>query len=183
MSHESEISEPTVKHNATASFFEAFVYGGRWLVAPMYVGLLAALSVYTARFLQELWRLCSHGLSLTEGEIMLSVLSLIDTCMLANLILLIMIGSYSIFIRRLQFPAHSRPQWLDHITSGSLKIKMGMSIIGVSSVHLLKTFIDADQIHPDLILKQGGMHLLFVVSGIAVAYIDKLSHAPETPNH
>lgn len=169
-------------HNAINRAAESLIYGGRWVIAPMYVGLLAALVVYTLRFLQELYHLCLTGLNMTEGELMLSVLSLIDTCMLGNLILLIMIGSYSIFIRKLEFPAHNRPQWLDHITSGSLKIKMGMSIVGVSSIHLLKSFIDANSISVDLMVKQGALHLLFVVSGLGIAYIDKISHGAPAPH-
>lgn len=170
-------------HNRINAAAETLIYGGRWVIAPMYVGLLAALVVYTLRFLKELYHLCMGGLHMTEGELMLSVLSLIDTCMLGNLILLIMIGSYSIFIKKLEFPAHNRPQWLDHITSGSLKIKMGMSIVGVSSIHLLKTFIDAQSIPVDLMVKQGALHLLFVISGLGIAYIDKLSHGAPTDPH
>lgn len=172
-----------------ASFFESFIYGGRWLLAPMYVGLLAALVVYTLHFLVELQHLIMGGLHMIEAALMLSILSLIDACMLGNLILLIMIGSYSVFIRRLSFPAQSRPQWLDHISSGLLKVKMSTSVIGVSMVQLVKTFYDLNSTPTDILVKQGALHILFLVSGLGIAYIDKISHShpsystPTNPTH
>lgn len=170
-------SPDSTRASKIASFFESFIYGGRWLVAPMYVGLLAALVVYTLHFLIELYHLVIAGLWMTESALMLAILSLIDACMLGNLIQLIMIGSYSVFIRRLSFPAESRPQWLDHISSGLLKIKMSTSIIGVSMVQIVKTFYDLNSTSTDVIVKQCAIHLLFLISGIGIAYIEKLSHS------
>lgn len=154
----------------------------------MYVGLIAALGVYTLHFIEELYHLIKAGLWMTESALMLAILSLIDAVMLGNLILLIMIGSYSVFIRRLEFPAHNRPQWLDHISSGLLKIKMSTSVIGVSMVQIVKTFYDLASTPTDILVKQGAIHLLFLISGIGIAYIEKLSHThpaystPDSPS-
>lgn len=163
-------------HNRLTDTAGALIYGGRWLIAPMYVGLLAPLVIYTLRFLIELYDFCIHGMSMSAPALTLAALSFIDTVMLGNLLLLIMIGSYSVFIKKLEFPAQNRPQWLDHISSGMLKVKMSTSVIGVSLVHLVKTFMDSESASPELMIKQSALHIVFIISGIAVAYIDKLSH-------
>lgn len=165
--------------DAIFSFFERFIYGGRWVIAPMYVGLLIALVIYTYKFITQLIELCEKVRTITEADLMLSVLSLIDTVMIGNLILLIMIGSYAIFVRKFEIEIHERPHWLEHITSGTLKIKMGMSLIGVSSIHLLKDFIGTEAWNLEFIGKHVIIHIVFIISTIALAYTERISHGGE----
>lgn len=173
-----------------ASFFESFIYGGRWLLAPMYVGLVVAMALYSYRFCVELVYLCAEFSGLTESTLMLGVLNLLDTVMTGNLLVFVLIGSYSIFVRKLHVPDHDQPSWLKTISSGQLKTKMSTSVIGISSIHLLKTFIDAASIPSELIVKQASLHVVFLVSAIFLAYIDRLTHptghalsTPSNPTH
>lgn len=159
-------------------FFENFIYGGRWLIAPMYVGMLVVLGVYTYNFIHQIWELILHFQTMHEGEMIASVLGLVDILMIANLIIMIMVGGYHIFVRRFNImAADERPQWLEHISSGTLKTKMGMSLIGVSSIHLLRDFVSDGPINWELVGKHAGIHLIFVISTIALAYTDKLMHS------
>lgn len=175
---------------SVATFFEHFIYGGRWVLSPMYVGLLVTLVLYTIRFLQQLYDLCSHFVGLTENELMLGVLQAVDSVMVANLVVLIMVGSYCIFVRRMEMSEHDRPQWLNGIDSSTLKVKTGMSLVGVSSIHLLRDFIEAGTLTRELILRQVAIHLVFVVSTLALAFTGRLTHgtalssppSPSTPD-
>lgn len=178
-------------HNRVFGFFEAFIYSGRWVIAPMYVGLFFALVIYTLKFIEELREITCQFFGIEsvpffhieETLLLLRVLSLVDITMIGNLIIMIMIGSYSIFIRK--FENTDKPQWLEHISASTLKIKMGMSLMGVSSIHLLKDFIDAKEISWDIIAKHGTIHTIFIISTLALAYADKLMHNThtETPPH
>lgn len=173
------MESPRTIGSGVIHFFERFIYGGRWVIAPMYVGLLVALGIYTYRFIIEVYHLCAGLSALGDSELMLSVLSLVDTVMIGNLLLLIMIGSYSIFVRRLKLGADS-PAWLEYITAGTLKIKMGTGLIGVSSIHLLKDFIGTEAT-PEILYKHVGIHIVFIVSTIALAYVDRHGHADASP--
>ena len=112
---------------------ERFVYTSRWILAPMYMGLVIALGVYAFKFLVELKELVFTARTSTEAEVMLLVLGLVDITMIANLILMITIGGWTIFIEAMDFSKNgSKPQWLSHISAGTLKVKMGMSLLGDS---------------------------------------------------
>ncbi len=165
-----------------ARFFERFIYAGRWLLSPMYVGLLVVLGVYVYRYLADLIELCHHFGSLTETDLMLAALAAVDTTMVANLLVFILIGSYSIFVRPLQI-GHDAPQWLKSITSGTLKVKMSTSLIGISSIHLLRDFIGAETHSRELLLRHVGIHLVFIISTLALTYADKLAHSHPEPTH
>ena len=163
-------------HNKIIVLFEAFIYGGRWAMVPMYVGLLATLGIYVWRFLVQLLELCHQSGSISEGNLMLAVLGLVDLTMIGNLIVMIMIGSYSIFVRPLG-TGSTRPQWLEHISSGTLKVKIGTSLIGITSVHLLKDFVDSEALTREQIIRHVGIHLIFVISTLCLAFTDKVLHA------
>lgn len=163
----------------SADKFEGFLYGSRWILAPMYAGLVLSLLIYCVKFLIELWDLCLHGVHQTEAEVMLVVLGLVDITMIANLILMIMIGGYTIFVRALKFhKLEDRPQWLNHINSGTLKVKMGMSLLGVTAIHLLKDFVDAEKVSWETMWKRLLIHGIFIVSSIVLAFVDKMLHPP-----
>jgi uncharacterized protein (TIGR00645 family) len=144
----------------------------------MYAGLAAALIAYTLKFMEGVFNLFGfpvHFVHLNKEEIMLAVISLVDQVMIGNLVIMILIGSYSIFVKRLQILPKDAPKWLDSITSGTLKIKMGMSLVGVSSIHLLKDFVEPDVSWP-VIWKHLFIHCVFLLSTLALAHTDKTIH-------
>ena len=120
------------------------IFGSRWLQLPLYLGLIVAQGVYVVLFLKELWHLITHATSFTEQQIMLVVLGLIDVVMISNLLMMVIVGGYETFVSRLRLEGHpDQPEWLDHVNASVLKIKLAMAIIGISSIHLLRTFIEA----------------------------------------
>lgn len=148
------------------------VFMSRWLLAPIYLGLSAVLVVYIYKFFRNLYELLNHISELSDKELTLEVLHLLDIVMLANLTIMITIGSYTLFIRRLAIRnSRDRLSWLDHIDAGALKVKLGMALIGVSSIHLLDAFIRADELTMETFIKMTVIHLVFVVSTVAVAWI------------
>jgi len=124
--------------------------------------------------MKELKHLVTDVGSLTENEVMLLVLGLVDVVMIANLLIMVIIGGYETFVSRIQMRGHpDQPEWLSHVNANVLKVKLAMAIVGISSIHLLKTFIDADKIDSETILWQTIIHLTFVVSAVALAVIDR----------
>src|SRR5918911_4194320 len=120
------------------------IFGSRWLQLPLYLGLIVAQCVYIALFIKELWHLSWHALDLTEQQIMMSVLALIDVVMISNLLVMVIVGGYETFVSRLDLEGHpDEPEWLGHVNASVLKIKLAMAIIGISSIALLRTFIEA----------------------------------------
>ena len=123
------------------------IFGSRWLQLPLYLGLIVAQCVYVFLFLKELWHLVHGANSLTEQGIMLLVLGLIDVVMISNLLVMVIVGGYETFVSRLGLQNHpDQPEWLSHVNASVLKVKLAMAIIGISSIHLLKTFIAAGEV-------------------------------------
>ena len=123
------------------------IFSSRWLQLPLYVGLIVAQCVYVLLFLKELWHLVAHSWEFGEQQIMLVVLGLIDVVMISNLLVMVIVGGYETFVSRLKLETHpDNPEWLSHVNSGILKVKLAMAIIGISSIHLLRTFIEAGMI-------------------------------------
>ena len=154
---------------------ESFIFFSRWLQAPLYLGLIAAQGVYVYQFMHELVHLVTKAGSLGETEVMLIVLGLIDVVMIANLLIMVTIGGYETFVSRLDLEEHpDQPEWLSHVNAGVLKVKLATALIGISSIHLLKTFINASQLPDRVIVAQVVIHLAFLVSAAAIAWTDKL---------
>ena len=182
------LSSPTKPQSALAHL----IFLSRWLPAPLDLGLLVAQVVYVYRFLIELWHLIAFavlgyaapasvpiGVTDTETIVMLTVLGLIDVVMIANLLIMVIVGGYETFVSRLNLKGHAdEPEWLSHVNAGILKVKLAMALIGISSIHLLKTFINAGSITVSerTILWQVVIHLTFVVSALVLAWIDVISH-------
>jgi uncharacterized protein (TIGR00645 family) len=151
------------------------IFASRWLQAPLYFGLIIAQCVYVYKFLVELWHLVSGANVLKETEVMLLVLGLVDVVMVANLLLMVIVGGYETFVSRLYLEDHpDRPEWLDHVDAGVLKVKLAAAMVTISSIHLLKTFINSDNIANDKIVLQVVIHAAFLVSVITMAYVEKL---------
>jgi uncharacterized protein (TIGR00645 family) len=167
----------------------SFIFLSRWLQAPLYLGLILAQAVYVYRFLLELWHLIGFALlnhaapdstpkGVTDPEtiVMLIVLGLIDVVMIANLLIMVIVGGYETFVSRLRLEGHpDQPEWLSHVNAGILKVKLATALIGISSIHLLKTFINAGNLETNMMLWQVIIHLTFVFSAIALAWIDRLT--------
>lgn len=157
----------------------SFIFLSRWLQAPLYFGLIVAQGVYVYHFMIELWHLVLRTTIIKETEIMLVVLGLIDVVMIANLLIMVIIGGYETFVSRLKLEGHpDEPEWLSHVNAGVLKVKLATALIGISSIHLLKTFIDTENKSEKTMLWQVVIHMTFVVSAVLLAYTDKLTFHP-----
>ena len=168
----------------------AFIFASRWLQAPLYLGLIIAQAVYVVLFFVELWHLLENVLvsgEISETDVMLSVLALIDIVMIANLLIMVIIGGYETFVSRLGIEGHpDEPEWLDHVNAGVLKVKLSMALISISSIHLLKTFIEAEQKADHAIMWQVIIHIAFLVSALVMAWVDRISshaHPPAATAH
>lgn len=186
------------------SSLNSFIFASRWLQLPLYLGLIAAQAVYVFHFWVELVHLLEAAMgsetalqalvtsigykttapitSLNETVIMLVVLALIDVVMISNLLIMVIVGGYETFVSRLNLEDHpDQPEWLDHVNASVLKVKLGTAIIGISSIHLLKTFINAANYDEKVLMWQTVIHLAFLLSAIAIAYADRLmSHHDKT---
>ena len=181
----------------------AFIFMSRWLQVPLYLGLILAQCVYVFHFWVELVHLveaafgnttaltaltdgmgyvfpAGQGPKLTETVIMLAVLALIDVVMISNLLIMVIVGGYETFVSRMNLEGHAdEPEWLSHVNASVLKVKLGTAIIGISSIHLLKSFISAANMKPEVLMWQTIIHVAFLLSAIAIAYTDKLLNASE----
>lgn len=174
-----------------------FIFASRWLQLPLYLGLIAAQAVYVMHFLVELLHLVEAAFgsqtalealvssigykdavvpnALNETIIMLVVLALIDVVMISNLLIMVIVGGYETFVSRMDLEGHpDQPEWLSHVNASVLKVKLAMAIIGISSIHLLKTFINAANYDAKVLVAQTGIHIAFLLSALAIAYTDKL---------
>jgi uncharacterized protein (TIGR00645 family) len=168
----------------------SLIFLSRWLQAPLYVGLIVAQVIYVYRFLVELWHLIAFALLShpapvsvptdvvdTETVVMLTVLGLIDVVMIANLLIMVIVGGYETFVSRLNLEGHpDQPEWLSHVNAGILKVKLATALIGISSIHLLKTFINASRTDHHTMVWQVVIHVTFVLSALALAWIDRITY-------
>ncbi len=166
----------------------ALIFASRWLQLPLYLGLIVAQCVYVYQFwneLVELLRIAFGARHIKETEIMLVVLGLIDVVMIANLLIMVIVGGYETFVSRLQLDDHpDQPEWLSHVNASVLKVKLATAIIGISSIHLLKTFINADQMTDKAIMWQVIIHITFLLSALSIALTDRLLIKPAIkPEH
>jgi uncharacterized protein (TIGR00645 family) len=172
-----------------------FIFASRWLQLPLYLGLIVAQVVYVYLFLKELLHLVMTSTSVTEQGAMLIVLGLIDVVMISNLLIMVIVGGYETFVSRMELNRHpDQPEWLSHVNASVLKIKLAMAIIGISSIHLLRTFIEAGALGTANstyteagIMWQAIIHGLFILSAMGIAFVDWISQqtgaAPKGGHH
>ena len=200
------MTDPVKKTSNPLRPLPALIFASRWLQVPLYLGLIVAQMVYVMHFLVELTHLVEAAFgnqtalqalvssigykvdtpptSLNETVIMLVVLALIDVVMISNLLIMVIVGGYETFVSRLGLENHNdQPEWLSHVNASVLKVKLAMSIIGISSIHLLKTFINADNYTEKVLLAQTGIHIAFLLSAMAIAYTDKLMYSNAADKH
>jgi uncharacterized protein (TIGR00645 family) len=182
------------------------IFASRWLQLPLYLGLILAQGVYVFHFWVELVHLIEAALgdtdalqkliksigyksdtvitSLNETIIMLVVLALIDVVMISNLLIMVIVGGYETFVSRLNLDGHpDQPEWLSHVNASVLKVKLATAIIGISSIHLLKTFINAANYEQHVLLWQTVIHMAFLFSALAIALADRLMSHTQKPGH
>lgn len=181
------------------------IFASRWLQLPLYVGLIAAQAVYVYHFWAELVHLIMAATGdaksiqdvacavqdcqklgppakLNETIIMLVVLGLIDVVMISNLLIMVIVGGYETFVSRMGLEGHrDQPEWLSHVNASVLKVKLATAIIGISSIHLLKTFINAANYDEKTLIAQTGIHIAFLLSAMAIAACDRIM-APPVPS-
>jgi uncharacterized protein (TIGR00645 family) len=183
-----------------------FIFWSRWLQMPLYLGLIVAQAVYVFHFGVELYHLVGAAFgnqadidalvksigytdtsikALNETVIMLVVLALIDVVMISNLLIMVIVGGYETFVSRMNLQDHpDQPEWLSHVNASVLKVKLATAIIGISSIHLLKTFINAASYSEKTLVAQTVIHLVFLLSALAIAYTDRLmSHTAAPKQH
>ncbi len=157
-----------------------FIFMSRWLQVPLYLGLIVAQVIYVYQFGVELVHLVdgtffSQGNKMTEAQIMLLVLGLIDVVMISNLLVMVIVGGYETFVSRMHLDGHpDQPEWLSHVNAAVLKVKLATAIIGISSIHLLRSFIKAEELSDHTLLWQTVIHLAFIVSALSIAWIDRI---------
>ncbi len=158
-------------------YLESLIFASRWIQAPLYLGLIVAQVVYCWLFMVELSHLVAGAFGphhMTETDVMLIVLGLIDVVMIANLLVMVIVGGYETFVSRLDLEGHpDQPEWLSHVNAGVLKIKLSTAIIGISSIHLLKSFINAANLSEHTLMWQVVIHVVFLFSALAMALVDK----------
>ena len=176
---EAELAPRPPKAPTPAAFIGWGIFTSRWIQAPLYIGLIIAQAVYVVKFWKELVHLVMDFGSLDENDVMLVVLGLVDVVMIANLLIMVIIGGYETFVSRIkQVSDHpDQPEWLSHVNANVLKVKLAMAIVGISSIHLLKTFIEYGTENTGLteveVMWQTIIHIVFVLSAIGLAMIDK----------
>ena len=182
------------------------IFGSRWLQLPLYLGLILAQAVYVFHFWVELVHLVEAAFGnqqalaqlvtsigyksevqvtgLNETIIMLVVLALIDVVMISNLLIMVIVGGYETFVSRLNLDGHpDQPEWLSHVNASVLKVKLATAIIGISSIHLLKTFINAANYTEKVLIWQTLIHVAFLFSALAIAYTDRLMSGTASSKH
>ena len=203
--------DPSTKTQATTERrklrpLPTVIFWSRWLQLPLYLGLILAQGVYVYLFWVELVHLIHAALgdqgavnslvmstgykttaavtSLNETVVMLVVLALIDVVMISNLLIMVIVGGYETFVSRLRLENHpDQPEWLSHVNASVLKVKLATAIIGISSIHLLKTFINADNYTDRVLVAQTVIHIAFLLSALAIAYTDKVMSSIAAQKH
>jgi uncharacterized protein (TIGR00645 family) len=157
---------------------ERLLFACRWLLAPLYLGLSLGLIVLGIKFFQEAFHVFAHVIALEEADLVLIVLAMIDLTLVGSLIVMVMFSGYENFVSRIDHDAGTdAPAWLSKLDSGTLKLKVAASIVAISSIHLLRVFMDAQQIPNDKILWYVILHLTFVISAVLLGVLDKISFA------
>ena len=154
---------------------ENTLFASRWLMAPVYFGLVIAMAVLVFKFSKELLSMILHIGSADSGEIIVGVLTLVDVALIMNLLIIIIFSGYENFVSKMDLDGHEdRPEWMGHIGFSDLKIKVIASIVAISGIELLKAFMHVDTFTDRHLAWMIGLHITFVISGIAYAIMDKL---------
>ena len=165
--------------NAFQKPVESLLFFSRWLQLPMYLGLVAAQCAYAWLFMRDVWHMFGHLSGISEKELLVIILGLIDMVMVSNLLIMVIVGGYETFVSRIDSLKNhpDKPEWLAHIDAAALKVKLATALITISSIHLLKSFFDADKIPPQQVALQIALHFTFMFSAILLAWTNRMSFA------
>lgn len=161
----------------TERLIEKLLFACRWLLAPLYLGLSLALVALGVKFFQEAFHLVEHIFSTTEADLVLTVLALIDIVLVGSLIVMVMFSGYENFVSRIEAEGTDKLGWLGKLDAGTLKLKVAASIVAISSIHLLRVFMNAQQVDNQKILWYVILHLTFVVSALLLGLLDRIAFA------
>lgn len=169
---------------------EGMVFNSRWLLAPFYLGLVVAIFILLVKFTQEFWHVATHAIDGSESEVILAILTLVDMSLVANLLLIIIFSGYENFVSKIDTAGHEdRPEWMGKVDFSGLKVKLIASIVAISAVELLKSFVNISIAQEDLTAAAGwtvsdtklawkvGIHVVLVVSGVLFAVMDRIAEA------
>jgi uncharacterized protein (TIGR00645 family) len=160
---------------------ERGLFASRWLMAPFYIGLTAALVILLFSFMQELWHFITNIFHLTQTDAVLGVLSLIDLSLAGNLLLIVIFSGYENFVSKMDVSTHEdQPEWHGSVDFSTLKLKLIASIVAISGIHLLKIFMDVEDVSEREILWMVIIHLVFVISGVFLALMDRIAASTKT---
>ena len=197
-------TQPPVDPDRAMRPLPRLMFMSRWLQVPLYLGLVLAQCVYVFHFWVELTHLIEAAFGnqdaiemlvkavgysggtggLSETMIMLVVLGLIDVVMISNLLVMVIVGGYETFVARMNLEGHpDQPEWLSHVNASVLKVKLATAIIGISSIHLLKTFINAEAYGEKVLIAQTAIHITFLLSALAIAYTDRVMQLSTAHRH
>ncbi len=158
-------------------FIETLLFACRWLLAPLYLGLSLALIALGMKFFQEAFHVIANALGSTEADLVLTVLAMIDIVLVGSLIVMVMFSGYENFVSRIDTANTDSLGWLGKLDAGTLKLKVAASIVAISSIHLLRVFMDAQQVPNDKIMWYVILHLTFVISAVLLGVLDRLAFA------
>jgi uncharacterized protein (TIGR00645 family) len=160
---------------------EWLVVQSRWMQAPLYLGLALVLAVVVVKFPFQLWELFHKAVHADEADLVLMVLSLVDLVMVANLVIMVIVSGYENFVSHIEAGTDDKLSWFGKLDAGSLKIKLASSIVAISSIHLLKRFLEAGNYDNGKLYALMAMHLTFVISALLLTYIDRLAFHSKKP--
>lgn len=166
--------------------FEQIIFASRWLLAPFYLGLVVSLLMLLIKFGQEILHIFPHVLEMEEKDVLLAVLTLIDLSLAGNLLLMVIFSGYENFVSKIDVADHEdRPDWMGKVDFGGLKLKLIASIVAISGIHLLKSFMNIKNVNQDELMWLVIIHMTFVVSGVLLALMDRLEghHAKHANGH
>lgn len=157
---------------------ESFLFWGRWLLVPLYVGLTLILLLFTGKFVQEFIHLVPRLWEMAETDLILTTLTLVDLVLVANLLVMVILSGYENFVSRIDVPNKAdQLSWMGKLDAGSLKIKVAASIVAISSIHLLKAFMNAKDVDNEKLMWLVIIHMTFVISALLLAWVDKIAFA------
>lgn len=161
-----------------------FIYAARWILYPVNVGLLVVLAMYVVAFLRNDYMFVRHDFTWDMESLMVLLLGFVDASMVANLIVMIVQGAHQIFIHKFDdIPDDERAQWLDHIDSGILKVKVALSIAGITLIQILKDFVNIEKTDWTLVVHRGVIHIIALISALIMAWIWRITHPEEKQKH
>ena len=170
--------------NPVEAAIERALFASRWLLAPFYLALAAMLGLLLAKFGAVAWGLLLHGFSDSEDHLIVGILGLVDLSLMANLVLMVMFSGYENFVSRLDLHDHpDKPGWMGTVSFGELKLKLMTSIVAISAIHVLEDFMNAPSLRDRDLAWRAGLHVMFVVSGVLLACMDRIARDPSGEGH